>query len=59
MENLGLPDSILHMIEDHLDFPLTLEQAKKYREELMTERKWFVQHHNEDIFERPFSLCEH
>lgn len=38
---------------------MTLEQAKDYREQLMTERKYFVDEHNEDIYEREFSLCEH
>ena len=38
---------------------MTLEQAKDYREELMKERKFFVDQHNEDIYEREFSLCEH
>ncbi|MEU7297184.1 DUF4246 domain-containing protein [Streptomyces exfoliatus] len=38
---------------------MTLEQAKEYREELMRERKFFVDEHNEQIYEREFSLCEH
>ncbi|MEU6160748.1 DUF4246 domain-containing protein, partial [Streptomyces sp. NPDC047130] len=38
---------------------MTLEQAKAYREELMTERKFFVDEHNQQVYEREFSLCEH
>ncbi|MER5728303.1 DUF4246 domain-containing protein [Streptomyces sp. NPDC002138] len=38
---------------------MTLEQAKEYREQLMRERKFFVDEHNEQLYEREFSLCEH
>ncbi|MEV6548438.1 DUF4246 domain-containing protein [Streptomyces sp. NPDC051597] len=38
---------------------MTLEQAKNHREELMRERKFFVDEHNEQLYEREFSLCEH
>ncbi|MET9348434.1 DUF4246 domain-containing protein [Streptomyces termitum] len=38
---------------------MTLEEAKGYREELMKERKFFVDEHNEQLYEREFSLCEH
>ncbi|MFD7876878.1 DUF4246 domain-containing protein [Streptomyces sp. NPDC059766] len=38
---------------------MTLEQAKNYREQLMQERKFFVDEHNEQLYEREFSLCEH
>lgn len=38
---------------------MTLEQAKGYREQLMRERKFFVDEHNEQLYEREFSLCEH
>lgn len=38
---------------------MTLEEAKTYREQLMQERKFFVDEHNEQIYEREFSLCEH
>ncbi|MEV6769012.1 DUF4246 domain-containing protein [Nocardia sp. NPDC051030] len=38
---------------------MTLDQAKAYREELMRERKFFIGEHNEDLYEREFSLCEH
>ncbi|ANB04355.1 hypothetical protein SAM40697_0392 [Streptomyces ambofaciens] len=38
---------------------MTLEQARDYREHLMHERKFFVDEHNEQLYEREFSLCEH
>jgi hypothetical protein len=38
---------------------MTLEQAKEHREQLMQERKFFVDEHNEQLYEREFSLCEH
>ncbi|MDI3389004.1 DUF4246 domain-containing protein [Streptomyces sp. B-S-A8] len=38
---------------------MTLEQAKGHREQLMHERKFFVDEHNEELYEREFSLCEH
>ncbi|WP_327712604.1 DUF4246 domain-containing protein [Streptomyces sp. NBC_00464] len=38
---------------------MTLEQAKGFREQLMQERKFFVDEHNEQVYEREFSLCEH
>ncbi|MEV2246272.1 DUF4246 domain-containing protein [Streptomyces sp. NPDC049970] len=38
---------------------MTLEQANDYREQLMRERKFFVDEHNEQLYEREFSLCEH
>jgi hypothetical protein len=38
---------------------MTLEQAETYRSELIHERKFFVDEHNENVYEREFSLCEH
>lgn len=38
---------------------MTLAQAREYREQLMQERKFFVAEHNEQLYEREFSLCEH
>ncbi|MFJ9683498.1 DUF4246 domain-containing protein [Streptomyces sp. NPDC101194] len=38
---------------------MTLEQARNYREQLMQERKFFVDEHNEQLYERTFYLCEH
>lgn len=53
------PNELSEKILDLLDWPLSLEEAKKHREELMKERKFFVKQNNELLFERPFSLCEH
>ncbi|MEU8461359.1 DUF4246 domain-containing protein [Streptomyces sp. NPDC029003] len=38
---------------------MTRAQAEDYREQLMKERKFFVDEHNEQLYEREFSLCEH
>ena len=38
---------------------MTLEQAREFRRQLMQERKFFVNEHNEEIYEREFSLCGH
>ncbi|MFF9345208.1 DUF4246 domain-containing protein [Streptomyces sp. NPDC014773] len=38
---------------------MTREEAEGFREELMRERKFFVGEHNEQLYEREFSLCEH
>ena len=38
---------------------MSLDEAKIYREELMKERKFFTTRNTEEVFERPFSLCEH
>ncbi|WP_157436262.1 DUF4246 family protein [Actinospica robiniae] len=38
---------------------MTLGQAKAYREELMQERKYFLDENTEELYEREFSLCEH
>ncbi|KAF9272152.1 hypothetical protein BGZ88_005132 [Linnemannia elongata] len=56
-----LPLEIEQMISELADRPklMELEEAKKYREELMKERKFIVQTTNDELFARPFSLCEH
>nr|WP_307613641.1 DUF4246 domain-containing protein [Nocardia caishijiensis] len=38
---------------------MTRAQAEGFREQLMHERKFFVDEHNEEYFEREFYLCEH
>ncbi|PVU95534.1 hypothetical protein BB559_002696, partial [Furculomyces boomerangus] len=53
-----LPGLITDEISKTLDWPISLEETKKHREELMEERKFYVEKENEEIFERPFSLCE-
>ena len=45
---------------DHVDgFPISLEEAKTLRLELMDERKAFVARHDKKFAEATFSLCEH
>ncbi|MFD6456140.1 DUF4246 family protein, partial [Nocardia sp. NPDC060220] len=38
---------------------MTAAQADAFRTELMRERKFFVDEHNNELYEREFSLCEH
>ncbi|KAF9154000.1 hypothetical protein BG015_002143 [Linnemannia schmuckeri] len=54
-----LPPELVHEIDLLVDWPMELEEAKKHREELMKERKFFVKTMEEEVFARPFSLCEH
>eukprot|EP00026_Physarum_polycephalum_P004253 Phypoly_transcript_04270.p1 GENE.Phypoly_transcript_04270~~Phypoly_transcript_04270.p1 ORF type:complete len:739 (+),score=165.83 Phypoly_transcript_04270:244-2217(+) len=53
-----LPDHAMASIVEHAAY-MTKEDAFKYREELMKERKFFVAKNSEEVYERPFSLCEH
>ena len=56
----GLPVELQDAILDGVDgFPITLEEAKGLRHELMKEKKWFVVAHGEAFEESEFSLCEH
>ncbi|KAK3845631.1 MAG: hypothetical protein J3R72DRAFT_435303 [Linnemannia gamsii] len=55
---LELARMIVHLAEPALGL-MQLSEAKSHREELMKERKFFVQHTNNEMFARPFSLCEH
>ncbi|KAH0337678.1 hypothetical protein KCU81_g7985, partial [Aureobasidium melanogenum] len=41
------------------DFPISLDEAKKLREELMDERRAFVRDVNDMYHEEDFSFCEH
>ncbi|KAG0238702.1 hypothetical protein BGW42_002568 [Actinomortierella wolfii] len=54
-----MPLEIFQQIEDYVGWPMDIKEAKEHREELMKERKFFVKTTNEEMFERPFSLCEH
>lgn len=40
-------------------FTMTLDEAKKYREDLMSERKYIRDELDRELYEREFSLCEH
>ena len=55
-----LPVELQDAIFDGVDgFPITLEEAKRLRCELMEERKRFVIAHGEAFEDSEFSLCEH
>ncbi|PVU92923.1 hypothetical protein BB559_003551 [Furculomyces boomerangus] len=54
-----LPGLITEEISKTLDWPASLEETKKHREELMKERKFYTGIKEEGPFERHFSLCEH
>ncbi|KAF9159711.1 hypothetical protein DFQ26_006275 [Actinomortierella ambigua] len=54
-----MPPEIFQEIESYVDWPMDLKEAKEHREKLMAERKYFVSETNTNMFERPFSLCEH
>ncbi|KAG0028301.1 hypothetical protein BGZ82_008504 [Podila clonocystis] len=54
-----LPPELVQEIDRHVDWPIELEEALGHREELMKQRKYFVSSMNQEMFERPFSLCEH
>ena len=55
----GSPKVINEMICEYIDFPMSLEEAKEHRIELMNERKEFIIENNKEIYLRNFSLCEH
>ncbi len=40
-------------------FTMTLDEAKKCREDLMSERKYIRDEVDKELYEREFSLCEH
>lgn len=53
------PELKKQVLDDVDDFPITLEEAKKIREELMDERKAFVKDVNNLLESEEFSFCEH
>lgn len=55
----GLPVEVQDHILDDVDFPLSLQDAKELRRELMEERKVFVLEHRKAFEGATFSLCEH
>lgn len=56
----SLPIEVQNQVFDQVEgFPISLEEAKKLRLELMEERKKFVLDSQRMIEERVFSLCEH
>ncbi|KAG0068868.1 hypothetical protein BGZ89_003959 [Linnemannia elongata] len=57
--NKKLPPELLREVDHMVDWPMDLEEAKRHRADLMVERRYFSETINTDLFERPFSLCEH
>ena len=56
----SIPREVHEFIVDEVDgFPMTMEQAKAWRLELMEERKTFVKEHNDGFEGDEFALCEH
>ncbi|KAG5634945.1 hypothetical protein H0H81_000256 [Sphagnurus paluster] len=56
----GLPLEIKDQVFNGVDdFPISLEEAKQIRLELMEERKTFVAANSEAFMHQTFSLCEH
>ncbi|KAJ2935953.1 hypothetical protein H1R20_g1141, partial [Candolleomyces eurysporus] len=56
----SLPVEVQDQVFDQVqDFPISFEEAKKLRSELMEERKTFVLANARMLEERTFSLCEH
>jgi hypothetical protein len=53
------PGELQDMIAKQMGSDISLEQAKKYRLELMEERSFAKDAVTEDLYERPFNLCEH
>jgi hypothetical protein len=55
----ALPDDVVALVYEYLDYPLSRHDAEVIRERLMHERSYFVDALTAETFERPFSLCEH
>jgi hypothetical protein len=54
-----MPSDVLEHILSFVDGPMRRGEAEEHRQELMKERKFFVNQKTTELFERPFSLCEH
>lgn len=54
----SLPSVVAALITDYAKIGFTLKEALKYRQELMRERKYFVDAQN-NAWQREYSLCEH
>jgi hypothetical protein len=54
-----LPRELKDCVYDHLDFPLSMEQAKRVREELMEERKAQHDASLESWQNNDYAFCEH
>ena len=54
-----LPREVLDRILSFVPGVLSYEEAAARRARLMSERKYLERVVTEELFERPFSLCEH
>lgn len=54
-----LPRELQDQVEDDIGFPMTMDEAKEHRLELMEQRANFVHAHNTNLESYTFSLCEH
>ncbi|KAH0027932.1 hypothetical protein KCU78_g3809, partial [Aureobasidium melanogenum] len=55
-----LPAELRHQVMSEVDdFPVSLDEAKKLREELMDERRAFVRDFNDKYQKHTFNFCEH
>jgi hypothetical protein len=59
LRRLGLPEEITAEIFSFLEFPMSRQRAEDIRLHLMDERSRFTDEITGEVFERPFSLCEH
>jgi len=58
----GLIRDVAAIVADYAfeaDGTIDHKSALRHRRKLMKERKYFVQENNEQLFERPYSFCEH
>ena len=56
----NLPKEIVdHIVENVEDFPISSEEAKEFRLQLMEERKVYVEGVDEEIQSSTFFFCEH
>ena len=55
----GLPQELFEMVMDEVEFPIGWDDAVKYRERLMDERREKDKEVNTCIMQETFSFCEH
>lgn len=58
-ESGRLPPEIVEMVSDNLDWPVSLEEAKKARLELMDERTQMDELANSVVMDGSWNFCEH
>lgn len=55
---LNMPDELIECVLDYMGL-MTDDEAQQHMLGLMSARKYYIDHINEELFEREFSLCEH